>query len=60
VTAVDNHGRKYSSYFCGNSNSKSTCFILETLANILDKENRNWRYNTIIMMDRASYHRSKK
>ena len=32
--------------------------MLDTLANILGKENRNWRRKTIVVIDGAPYHKT--
>jgi hypothetical protein len=54
VVEVDNHGR--TCFFYRNSNSKSRCIMLDKFANIIEKENRNWRSKTIKIIDVAPYH----
>jgi hypothetical protein len=40
---MNNRGNKYSSNIQGNSNAKITQMMLTYLANILDKEDKDWR-----------------
>jgi len=58
VAAVDNIGNKYASFFIGNSNSKTTCRVVEKLVAILDEEDPNWREHSLLMLDGARYHKT--
>lgn len=56
VAAVDNYGNKYMSMLQCNSNRYTTMLILSQLFKLLDEEDSNWKLNSIVMIDGASYH----
>ena len=59
ILAIDNKGKIYFSLLQANSNSSVMQVFMRGLVDILDKEDRHWRSNTIIFWDGASYHNSK-
>jgi len=58
MTACDSIGNVYLSLTQSNSNESMFSIFLQQLVLKLDKERPNWRRNTIITMDGASYHTS--
>ena len=58
IAAVDSHGQQYVSLLQANSNSETMRIYLEHLVSILDEENQNWRKDTVLFWDNASYHTS--
>ena len=59
IAALDNRGKLYASLLQANSDSDTMQLFFTDLILTLDAEDRNWRANTVLMMDNASYHDSK-
>ena len=58
IMALDNLGQVYACFTQVNTNSKIMGLYLRELVTILDKEDKNWRSNTILMHDGARYSQS--
>jgi hypothetical protein len=58
ILALDNHGKIYFSLTQANSNSSVMEVFILAFTDILDKEDKHWRTNTIFLWDGASYHHS--
>ena len=58
IVALDSQGNVYLSLNQANTNSSMTEIFLTDLVTKLDKERLNWRKNTVIFWDNASYHSS--
>ena len=56
ISAIDNCGRTYHSFIQANSNVEVMRLYLTYLARILDAEDKNWRKNSVILLDGAKYH----
>ena len=59
IAIVDNFSAIYYSFMQGNSDVQTTKMMLLRLVEILDLEDKNWRANTILLLDNASYHKGK-
>ena len=55
-TAIDTLGNVYVSLSQSNSNEPMMSLYLQQLVLKLDKERSDWRRNTVVTMDGASYH----
>ena len=60
IVGIDTLGRIYASLAQANSNSELMEIYFRGLAAQLDIERPNWRRDTIIIVDGAKYHQSKK
>ena len=58
ITGLDTDGRVYLSLLQANSNSCVIEIYIRALAKLLDRENKQWRDDTIILFDGARYHNS--
>jgi len=58
LAAIDNHGAAYISLGTSNTDSGVMIAFFSELCKVLDGEDPNWRDNTVILLDNASYHRS--
>ena len=59
IVALDTEGRVYSALTQINTDSNVMVSFLSRLAIVLDAEDRNWRRDTIWLLDGARYHTSK-
>ena len=55
---MDTHGQVYFSVTQSTVDSEVFVAFLLRLAAILDSEDNDWRSNTIVVLDNASYHHS--
>lgn len=55
IVALDNFGEVYACLTQVNTDSKIMGLYIADLVNLLDKEDKNWRRDTIIMHDGAKY-----
>ena len=58
IVALDNYGDVYLSLMQSNTNTDTFCNYLSHLIEQLDRDRPNWRKNTIIQMDGASWHKT--
>ena len=56
ILALDTSGAIYLSLLQSNSNTHTMELFIIALANKLDSERSDWRTDTILMFDNASYH----
>ena len=56
IAGIDTEGHLYLSLVQANTNNDVMRAFLQWLARRLDSERKNWRSNTIIQLDGASYH----
>ena len=56
IAAIDTLGNSYMTLTQANTNSSVMAMYFKFLAKKLDSERENWRMNTIVLMDGASYH----
>ena len=56
--AIDSNGKTYLTLLQSNTNNKIIEIYLRQLVLKLDKEDKNWRSNTVILLDGAPYHTS--
>jgi transposase len=56
IAAIDSEGRSYLCLFHGNTNAQIMEIYLRNLVKKLDKQRPDWRDNTVIMCDGATYH----
>ena len=56
--AIDSNGKTYLTLLQSNTNNKVIDIYLRQLVLKLDKEDKNWRNNTVILLDGAPYHTS--
>ena len=59
VAALDSRGSLYASLLQANSDSDTMQLFFTEYIKTLDAVDRNWRSNSVIMLDNASYHDSK-
>ena len=59
VAALDSSGSLHASLLQANSDSDTMQLFFTEYIKTLDAEDRNWRSNSLIMLDNASYHDSK-
>ena len=59
VAALDSRGSLYASLLQANSDSDTMQLFFTEYIKTLDAEDRNWRSNSVIVLDNASYHDSK-
>jgi hypothetical protein len=59
IGAVSSDGNVYFTVNRGRTNSLTFTYFLSKLITHLDAESPSWRETTVMMMDNASYHRSK-
>jgi hypothetical protein len=59
IAAVSSDGQFMYTINSGKNNSSTFMLFLIKLSDHMDTINKNWRQNTIIMVDNAPYHRSK-
>lgn len=58
IAALDTDGRLYLSLTQFNTDSDVMLMFLSRLANVLSQEDKDWRDNTIWLLDNAAYHRA--
>ena len=58
IAALDTDGRVYLSLLQANSNSNVMEIYLRALVKQLDREQKDWRDNSLILFDGARYHNS--
>lgn len=58
IAAIDTEGELFVSLTQVNTDSAVICLFLSQLASKLTKTCRNWKANTILVLDGAAYHRS--
>ena len=58
IAAIDTEGRSYVALTQINTDSEVMVCFLVKLCSLLTQEDKNWRQNTVIMLDGAKYHRS--
>ena len=56
LTCLDTNGKVYISLVQSNTNTQIIKLFFDALVKMLDKEDKNWRKTTIVMMDNASWH----
>ena len=56
IMGISTNGAIYTSLLQANSNSKVMDLFFRQLAKKHDKERKEWRYDTMILMDNAPYH----
>ena len=56
IAGIDTLGNAYITLTQTNTNAQVMGMYFKFLSAKLDKERPNWRWNTIILMDGASYH----
>jgi hypothetical protein len=59
ILALDNRGKKYFSLVQANSNNFVMRIFIRELVEILEKEDRHFRTNTVFFWDGAAYHHQK-
>ena len=59
ITGIDTNGEVITSLLQENSNSHVMELFFSHLIHMLDSKNKNWRRDTLIMLDNAPYHTSK-
>ena len=59
ILAIDSLGHSYLSLTQANSNSTVMDVYLRELSKLLDEDRPDWKRNTILLLDGASYHQSK-
>jgi len=59
VGAVSSEGEKFISISESVSTTETTRAVLVELVQQLEGHDENWRENTLLLMDNASYHKSK-
>jgi transposase len=59
ILALDSNGKTYASLTQANSNQSVMQVFIKGLVDILEKEDRHFRTNTIFFWDGASYHTGK-
>ena len=58
IAAIDNRGASYLSVATGNTDSDVFVAYLFYLAAELDRRDKDWRKETVLFLDNASYHKS--
>ena len=58
IAALDTEGRIWFSLSHANTDSNTMMVFLHQLTKVLDNETPDWRDNTLLLWDNASYHRS--
>ena len=58
IVGVDTTGSAYAALTQVNTDSDMMVTFLYRLSVVLNKEDANWRTNTVLLLDGASYHRS--
>ena len=58
IGAIDNLGAAYLSIATSNTDSNVFVTYLYHLAEVLDRESADWRENTVLLLDNATYHKS--
>ena len=56
IAGLDSRGQVYLSLIQSNSNASVMRIFFQALVRKLDKERPNWRRDTIVLLDNASYH----
>jgi transposase len=59
LAGVDNLGNLYASVFLCNGNRQIFQLYLIYLVRLLDQESKDWRLNTVILMDGCPFHKAK-
>ena len=55
IAAIDNYGEVYLCFTQTNTDSKIMALYIREFVKVLDKENRDWREETVILHDGAKY-----
>ena len=58
IVALDTTGRVYTSLTQVNTDSEVMCAYLSRLVTVLQQEDKNWKKDSIFLLDGAAYHRS--
>ena len=58
IVAIDTLGNVYTSLTQVNTDSEVMTSYLTRLSTVLTQENRDWRRNSVILLDGAAYHKS--
>ena len=58
IAALDTEGQIYLSLTQFNTDTEVMLTFLSRLAQVLTKEDKDWRSNTVFLLDGASYHKS--
>ena len=58
IAALSNKGQFYYTVNVGKTNSVTFGYFLAKLCDHLDADKENWRHDTVIILDNASYHRA--
>ena len=58
IAALDNEGRIYLSITQFNTDTDVMLMFLSRLAQVLTSEHKDWRLNTVFLLDGAPYHKS--
>lgn len=59
IAVISNDGTIYYSFTKGTTNEVVIMIFLKMLIQRLDAEDSNWRSKTVLVMDNASYHKSR-
>ena len=59
IAAVDTLGHVYVSFSQSNTNAWTFMLFMQELVLVLDAEDKDWRANTVILLDNATYHRAR-
>ena len=59
IVALTSDGEVYSALTQVNTDSSMMMLFISSLAKQLTKEQKDWRSNTVFLLDGASYHKSK-
>ena len=59
IATIDTNGEIYLSLSTVNTGSEQICLYFKWLILKLDKQDKDWKKKTILLLDGATYHRSK-
>ena len=59
IATIDTEGEIYLSLSTINTGSEQLCLYLKWLFLKLDKQDKEWKKTTVLLLDGATYHRSK-
>ena len=60
IVGLDSNGEVFLSLLQSNSNSENMIMFFSELIRTLDEQRPRWKKDHILLLDNASYHRSKK
>ena len=55
IMAISSDGKLYCSFTQVNTDARVFCVFMTRLAEKLSSENKNWRTNTVVLIDGAKY-----